>query len=695
MDARQTLLQKIKDGSFALLTGEEIAKKLHLKGKAASGLEDMLFSLCREGELLRDLRGRFGTAQQFGAMRGTISGNERGFGFFVPDDPTADDLFVPHRALKGAYHGDTVLAFRKGGREGDEGEVLAVLKRGCERLVGLFQRERSGGYVHPDEKKFHSDIFIPSDRCKGAAGGTKVVVRVYNFEGRMPKGEIVEVLGEGGDFFVEEKALIRSHNLREEFPAEVLEEAERQAAREPLAHSEGRIDLRDSLIITVDGEDTRDIDDAISIQKENGKFYLGVHIADVTHYVTWQGVLDKEAFARGTSVYFPDRVIPMLPTALSNNICSLNEGVPRLTLSCFMTVDGNGKVLERSVAPSIICSRHRMTYTDVTAIAEGYREARDRYPDLVEFVETAVELTKILKRAREGRGGVALDVKEAKILYEDGKIFIPDYKRTISHEMIEQFMVLANESVATIMTERKMPFVYRIHERPSEEKAEDFRTFLLEAGVHAKFDPSKVSPKDYQDLLRSLEDSPLYSLVNRVMLRSMMKAVYSPENVGHFGLASDCYCHFTSPIRRYPDLCIHRIIKESFLDAEKTREKYKKFVVDASTQSSACERNATEAERDVDALYTVAYMQDKIGEEYEATISGVTSFGVFVELANTIEGLVPLETLPDDSYEFIETRFTLRGTRNSFHLGESVRVKVSGVDWGARRVHFLFLEKIL
>lgn len=694
MNAKQTILQNIRNGAFALMTSEEIAAKLHLKGKAAAGLNDILFSLCREGELLRDMRGRLGTAEQFGAIRGTISGNERGFGFFVPDDPALDDLFIPHRALQGAYHGDTVLAFRKAGRSGDEGEVLAVLKRGMEKVVGLFRRERSGGFVHPDEKKFCNDIFIPSDRCKSAASGTKVVVRIYNFDGKTPKGEIVEVLGEGGDFFVEELSLIRSHNLKEEFPPEVLEEAEHQAERSPLDHLDGRVDLRDALIITVDGEDTRDIDDAISVRKENGKFYLGVHIADVTHYVKWKGVLDREAFARGTSVYFPDRVIPMLPTALSNNICSLNEGVPRLTLSCFMTVDSRGKVLERSVAPSVICSRHRMTYTDVTAISEGYREARDRYPDLVEFVETATELTKILQRARESRGGVALDVKEAKILYEDGKITIPDYQRTISHEMIEQFMVLANESVATIMTERKMPFVYRIHERPNEEKAEDFRTFLTEAGVNAKFDPSKVTPADYQELLRSLEDSPLYSLVNRVMLRSMMKAVYSPENVGHFGLASDCYCHFTSPIRRYPDLCIHRIIKESLSDPDATREKYKKFVVEASTQSSACERNATEAERDVDALYTVAYMQDKIGEEYDATISGVTSFGLFVELANTIEGLIPIETLPDDSYEFVETRFLLRGTKNSFHLGEPLRVKVAGVDWGARRVQFLLLEKI-
>ncbi|HIY99381.1 MAG TPA: ribonuclease R [Firmicutes bacterium] len=693
MNAKQTLLQKIKDGTFALLTDDAIAKKLRLKGKAAEVLGEMLRSSVREGVLCCDLRGRYGTAEQFGAIRGTISGNERGFGFFVPDDPNRDDLFIPHRALRGAFHKDVVLAFAKNAAMGDEGEVLTILQRGYKEIVGTFRRERTGGTLHPDDRKFSTDIFIPSDRCKGAADGVKAVARIRSYEGRMPVGEITEILGESGDFFVEERALIRAHNLKEDFPPEVLEAAERQAERSPLDDLTGRIDLRDDLIITIDGEDTRDIDDAISIRREGGKFYLGVHIADVTHYVRWHSPVDNEAFSRGTSVYFPDRVLPMLPTALSNQICSLNEGVPRLTLSCFMTIDMNGKVLERRVVPSVICSRHRMTYKAVTAIAQGDAEMRAEYPDLVEFVQTAVELTKILKRARESKGGVALDVKEAKILYENGTISIPDYERTISHEMIEQFMVLANESVATIMTEKAMPFVYRIHERPGEEKAQDFLTFLREAGVFAKFDPSRVTPADYQNLLRSLEGSPLYALVNRVMLRSMMKAAYSPENVGHFGLASDCYCHFTSPIRRYPDLCIHRIIKESFLAPEKTREKYKKFVTEAAVQSSACEKNAAEAERDVDALYIVAYMQDKIGEEYDATISGVTSFGIFAELANTVEGLVPLETLPDDSYEFIEERFQLRGTKESFHLGEAIRVRVAGVDWGTRRVQFQFLGK--
>ncbi len=694
MDVKQTIYHKIVDGSFALLTDDEIVHKLKLKGRPAARLRDMLRALCAEHRLLRDLRGRLGTAEQFGAIRGTLSGNERGFGFVVPDDPAADDLFIPHRALHGAYHGDTVLAFRKPGRgAGDEGEILSVLQRGRSSLVGTFRRERNGGYVHPDEKKFHDDIFIPSDRCNNAEEGAKVVVNIVAYDERSPRGEIAEILGKGGDFFVEERALIRGHELTETFPDDVITEAERQARRIPEESLAGREDLRDRLIITIDGEDTRDIDDAISLEKRDGLYFLGVHIADVSHYVARGGVIDREAYRRGTSVYFPDRVLPMLPTALSNDICSLNEGVTRLTLSCLMTIDGRGNVVRRKIVPSVIVSRHRMTYTQVTAIAEGDAAMCEKYADLTQMIADAVELTHILQRAREARGGIALDIKEAKILYENGTISIPDYKRTVSHEMIEQFMVLANESVATEMTERGMPFIYRIHERPSEEKARDFLTFLREAGIDAKFDPERVSPSDYKKLLDSLKDSPLYPLVNRVMLRSMMKAIYSPENAGHFGLASACYCHFTSPIRRYPDLCIHRIIKESLRDPARAETSYRTFVKDAAVRSSACEKNATEAERDVDALYTVAYMQDKIGEEYTASISGVTSFGLFAELKNTVEGFIPIETLPEDGYVFVEERFLLRGTRNAFHLGEAVRIKVAGVDWGARRVQFLLLGK--
>ncbi len=693
MDVKQSLLEKFRDGSFALCTDEQVARLLRLNKRESTGLRDILLSLCREGELLTDSRSRFGTARQFGAVQGEFLGNERGFGFVTFGDGSPD-LFIPRRATSGALHGDTVLAIRVEGRSGDEGEILAILQRGCKEVVGVYRRERQAGYLVPDDRRLTTEIYIPASKSRGAKHGAKAVARVRSFEGITPVGEILEVLGKDGDFFTEELAIIRAHKLHEEFPPDVEAEGERQERR-PFTQKDliGREDLRRELVITVDGEDTRDIDDAISISKKGETYFLGVHIADVSHYVARGSRLDEEAFLRGTSVYFPDRVLPMLPRSLSNGICSLNEGEDRLTLSCFMTVDGRGRVIQKRIAPSVIRSRHRMTYTEVTKLAERDAETQKKYPDLVGFAAIAAELTQILKRAREARGGIALDVKEAKILYSDGKISVPDFERTISHEMIEQFMVLANESVASLMTEKKVPFVYRIHEPPSEEKAQGLLSFLSETGVKANFNTEKVSPRDYAEILSRLEGSPLFPLVNRVMLRSMMKARYSPENVGHFGLASDCYCHFTSPIRRYPDLCIHRIIKEALTDLSGTK-KFEGFVEEASIRSSECERNAADAEREVDGLYLAAYMQEKIGEKYEATISGMNFYGLFAELDNTVEGFIPMETLPEDRYEFLEDRHILRGLKHSYMLGERVKVEVVGVDWGMRRANFALLGKI-
>ncbi len=689
MNAKYSLLEKIKDGSFALLTADEISRKLRLGRREAFAVRDMLDALVREGELLRDSRFRYGTGEQFGAREGLFSGSGRGFGFVTFED--GKELFIPKKSAVGAVHGDRVLAAPvKSMRSDDEGEILAVLARGYETAVGAFFVEGKTGYVVPDEKKLGFTVSVPRRDSMGAPDGAKVVVKIDYARDGSCTGKIVEVLGASGDLFTEELAIIRAHALREEFPEEVLKAAERIPQSVPPEAMEGREDLRGELIITVDGEDTRDIDDAVSVREENGKFYLGVHIADVSHYVLPRSPLDREAYARGTSVYFPDRVLPMLPKALSNGICSLNEGVDRLALSCFMTVDGRGKVLKKRIAPTVINSRHRMTYTEVTAIAEGDGKTREKYPDLTDFVLTAVKLTKILRAARMRRGSVELGIGEAKILYEDGKIEIPENRRTVSHEMIEQFMVLANESVASLMTEKGVPFIYRLHDRPAEEKAASFRTFLLGAGLSPAFDPAKVTPRDYAALLTSLGDSPVSPVVSRVMLRSMAKAVYSPENIGHFGLASDCYCHFTSPIRRYPDLCVHRISRAFF--AGKAKE-YTSFTEDAAKQSSLAERNAAEAERETDALYTVFYMRDKIGEEYGATVSGVTSFGLFAELDNTVEGFVPIETLPDDCYLFEEENFLLRGTRTSFRLGDRIRIRVMGTDIGARRVQFLYLNK--
>lgn len=690
MDAKQKIYEKIKDGTFALMTGGTIARKLHLNQKQTNALYKMLDSLCLEKDILRDSSFRYGTKEQFCAVTGTLTGNERGFGFVLRDDG-GDDLFIPRRALNNALHGDRVLVLPVGGKAGDEGEILKVLSHGITEIVGTFHSVgRGDGTLCPDERKL-AEIRIPLSASKNCKNNQKAVVRLTSEPGYPPVGQITEILGASGDFLVEEQSLIRAHNLREEFPENVIRAAEEQEKR-PVSDFTGRVDLTDELIITVDGEDTRDIDDAISVRRECKKYYLGVHIADVSHYVKQGSVIDKEAYARGTSVYFPDRVLPMLPVPLSNGICSLNEGELRFALSCFMTVSETGRVLERRVSPSVIRSRHRMTYTEVTAIYNGEKAAREKYPDLIEFVDTAIALTKILKRTREDRGGVALDVKEAKILYENGKVSIPDYDRSISHEMIEQFMVLANESVATLMHDAEMPFVYRVHERPSPDKAKDFALFLNDLGVAARYNPEEVTPSDYRKVLMSVRDLPLSPIVSRVMLRSMMKAAYSPENLGHFGLASDCYCHFTSPIRRYPDLTVHRIIKGFLCDRETTKKNFTEFVKRASEQSSATEKNAESAERDVDALYIVKYMSDKLGEEYDAVISGVTSFGIFAELKNTVEGLIPIETLPDDSYDFRADKFLLRGTRNAFRLGDGIRVKVAAVDWGARRVLFVLSQ---
>ncbi len=694
MKAKTSLLSVIQSGALALLTPDEIAYKLKLGARERTAVREILRALVREGELLSDSRGRVGTAEQFRAKRGTISGNERGFAFFVPDDGTPD-LFLPPHAVKDALHGDSVLACKVGGKSGDEGEVLAIVSRGMHEIVGTYRREGKAGYLIPDEKRFCADVYIPAGRQNGCQNGAKAVARIFSYKGRTPYGEIAEVLGANGDLFVEELALIRAHELRETFPDDVLAEAERQAARGLAKSLRGRLDLRKELIVTVDGEDTRDIDDAISVGKQGDLFLLGVHIADVSHYVMRGSALDREAFKRGTSVYFPDRVLPMLPPALSNGVCSLNEGEDRLTLSCLMKIDGAGRIVEKKIVPSVIRSAHRMTYTDFSLLFDGDETAKTRYPDLHGFVETAKTITTILQRARAKRGGVFLDVKEAKIVFRNGKIEIPDFERTLAHDMIECFMVAANESVAQLMEAKGAPFIYRVHERPSEEKTEELLAFLRELGLSPKFTAQRVAPRDYAALLERLEGSPLAPLVNRVVLRSMMKARYSPQNAGHFGLASQCYCHFTSPIRRYPDLCVHRIIKESLSepDPERVKTRFGGFVQDAADRSSLCERNAQEAERDVDALYIACYMQDKIGEMYEATVSGVTSYGLFAELANTVEGYIPLEALPDDSYECSEQRHLLRGTKHSFRLGQKILVKVSGVDWGARKVQFSFLEQ--
>ena len=690
MSTKQKIYEKFASGECGPCTDAELAAALGMRRSELKYLREILHDLCDEGKLLKDGAYRYGTPSQFSAQRGTISGNERGFGFFVPEDRSLPDLFIPHGSLHGALHKDVVYAIPVGGKQGDEGEVLGIVERGCKQIVGTFVRDNRAGYLIPDERKFSENVYIPLKKCSGIRPNVKAVAKITDYpKGKAPGGEIIEVLGDDDDFFAEELSIIRSYNLREEFPASVLEEAE-TVSRRPV-RAENRLDLRGETIVTIDGDDTRDIDDAISLTFDGSRYTLGVHIADVSEYVRAKSPLDREALERGTSVYFPDRVLPMLPKALSNGCCSLNEGEDRLALSCIMTIDKNGEVRKRKLAKSVIRSSHRMTYRQADAVLNG---ETDEFADVREMLLRAKELTELLAAKRRERGNVELDIREAKIyLDENDQIVIPDYAPLFSYGLIEQFMVLANETVASLMTEAEMPFVYRIHERPAPEKAENFLAFAKECGIEATFNAERVSPKDYRDILSKAEDLPARSVVNRVMLRSMQKAKYSPNNVGHFGLASKCYCHFTSPIRRYPDLLVHRIVK-AWLDGDPSAKKrFSTFVSEAAERSSETERNATEAEREVDALYQVQYMADRIGETYDAVVSGVTSFAIFAELPNTIEGILPVESLPKDDYAYLEEKFLLLGKRHAFRIGDKIRVRAAACHFDSYRVEFSFLGK--
>ena len=702
MNTKQKILQAFKNGTLANKNLSEICKTLDIPYREKNRLLGVLEDLIKEGEIYENGAGRYGTSEQLGLITGEIVGNERGFGFLAPDDKETyeNDFFIPKKFLHGALHGDKVLAEKLpvsfGERE--EASVVQILSRGLEKIVGTFRRDRRAGYFIPDEKKFSTDIYIPLSACERIKNGVKAVAKITSYPfGRAPGGEIIEVLGDEDDFFAEELSIIRSYDLKEEFPPHVEKEAKTAQSRGITANDlVKRKDFRDKLIVTIDGADTRDIDDAISLEKTENGYLLGVHIADVSHYVPPRSHLDNEAFSRGTSVYFPDRVLPMLPRALSNGICSLNENEERLTLSCVMEIDQKGAVKNSEIVESVICSKHKMTYAEVSAILDGDQTAREKYKDVCDMIELCAELTRILQERREKKGSVSLDVKEAKILFDEktGEITIPDYERAFSYQIIEAFMVLANETVAQFMQSIEAPFIYRVHEKPTEEKAAAFRAFAQSLGLTPRFQADDVKPYDYRNILKGAEDLPAFSVLNRVMLRSMQKARYSAENKGHFGLASDCYCHFTSPIRRYPDLCIHRIIKEVLHgNYDGAVEKYADFAPRAAQQSSDRERRAADAERDVDDLYKTMYMSERIGEEFEAVISGVTAHGLFAELSNTIEGFIPIESLFGE-FTFDPERLRLVGRTDIYAIGENVQIEVIDVDFYRRRAEFRLLGKI-
>ncbi|WP_291571643.1 ribonuclease R [Clostridium sp. UBA4548] len=699
MNIREVLINFMKEQAYKPMNIKELAKIFSINKRDMKEFEKLLDGMEADGQIIKNRAEYYGIPERMGMLPGTFQGHQRGFGFVIADEERPD-IFIPANNVNGAMHNDRVLV--KILREKDkgkkcEGEIVQVIERRNTKLVGTYEDSKNFGFVVPDNQKVAQDIFIPKADRNGAQSGQIVVVEITRWpeQRRNPEGKVIEILGNKGDKGIDILTIIRKHNLPEEFPIEVENFAERIPEEIPESEYKRRKDLRDVKMVTIDGEDAKDLDDAVSIERlSNGNYKLGVHIADVSHYVRENNPLDKEAFKRGTSVYLIDRVIPMLPRKLSNGVCSLNPRVDRLALSCFMEIDNTGKVLDHEVFESIIKTNERMTYTDVTKILRDKdEELIKKYEYLHEDFKHMEELYEILNKKRMSRGAIDFEFEECKIiLNENGKpIDVKPYERAVSNRIIEEFMLIANETVAEHFFWMNAPFVYRIHEDPDEEKLMHFNEFVHNLGYFVKWN-NDVHPRMLQEILEKVKGKKEENVVSTLLLRSMMKAKYSPECVGHFGLAAKYYCHFTSPIRRYPDLTIHRIIKELINGGlgEGREKKLRKFVDEASKQSSDTERMAVEAEREVDDLKKAEYMSEKIGEEFEGIISSVTNFGMFVELPNTIEGLVHISALGDDYYIFDEKHMALIGerTKNMYRLGDSVKVVCSKVDIAAHEVYF-------
>lgn len=706
MGLKEVILNFMKEEAYKPMEIPEIAKIFNINKNEYKSFKKAIKTMEKEGLLARDESDKLGLAQRMGVITGKIEIHDRGFGFLIPDIEGIKDLFIAKTNLMGAMNGDRVVAkIIKEGRNGKrtEGIIINIVERVNKNIVGIYEDNKSFGFVLPEDKRIQNDIFISKKDRNGAKKGQIVMVEITRWpdgKRKNPEGKVVEILGRPGDKGIDIDIIIRKYNLPEDFPPSVLNSA--LDIEDFITEDEikGRLDLRNVKMVTIDGEDAKDLDDAVSIERlENGNFKLGVHIADVTHYVKERSVIDKEAFKRATSVYLIDRVIPMLPKKLSNGICSLNPKVDRLTLSCIMEVNRQGKVVNHTIAQSVIKTNERMTYTDVTKILrDNDIELIERYKDLVDDFKAMEELCKILRKKRLDRGAIDFDFEECKIILDEkGKpIDIKPYERAIANRMIEEFMLLANETVAEHMEKLKVPFVYRIHENPDAEKLEKFKAFIYNLGYNDITWGEEVNPKALQRVLDKFKGENEETIISTLLLRSMMQARYSPECAGHFGLAADYYCHFTSPIRRYPDLQIHRIIKE-YLNKELTENRSKKLVsiVDsAAKQSSEMERVAQEAEREVDDLKKAEYMKDRIGEIFEGMISSVTGFGAFVELPNTIEGLVHITSFRDDYYIYDEDRLILIGERNKkiYRLGDKLKVLCSKVDILSREIYFEIVE---
>ena len=748
MDRRKKfILELMGDPIYQPMRLREISSLLRLSKEEKRELYDVLDELCEEGKVSVDRKGRYEKVkgkwkkkkddryyddrrEEYGSeygrnkkdknkkdknkkeqqegnqAEGTFIGHPKGFGF-VEIEGQDEDIFIPESDTGTAMHQDKVrIIIRDDKKEGkrQEGVVVKVLERGMPEIVGTYQLNRDFGFVISDNPKFSKDIFIPRKEAAGIKNGDKVIAVItdYGSGNKNPEGKIKENLGNIRTPGTDILAIVKSFGIPSEFPEKVMKQAQRVPDHVLDADRDGRLDLRHLQTVTIDGEDAKDLDDAISLTKEGDIYHLGVHIADVSNYVQYNSALDREALKRGTSVYLADRVVPMLPERLSNGICSLNQGEDRLALSCLMDINEKGKVVSHQIAETVINVNERMCYTDVKNILEDTdEEAKKRYDALIPMFFMMKELSGILRNSRHHRGSIDFDFPESKIILNAaGKaIDVKPYEANVATKIIEDFMLMANETVAQEYCTEEIPFVYRTHDNPDPEKVESLLTLLHNQGVKIQKAKEEITPKEIQQIIESIEGLPNEAMISRLVLRSMKQAKYTTECSGHFGLAAKYYCHFTSPIRRYPDLQIHRIIKDNLrgrLMREGRTEHYAEILDEVARQSSVCERRADEAERESDKLKKAEYMSYHLGEEFEGIISGVTGWGLYVELPNTVEGLVHVNTLRDDYYVFDQESYELRGemTKKVYKLGDKVRVRVADADKMLKTVDFELVSDI-
>lgn len=701
-EKKKMIYEYITSEHYKPVKMKELASILQVPKRDRAEFHEVMDSLLGSGKIVIDQKGIIKAAPDF-LKTGTFLGTKNGYGFVRLEEET-DDLYVGENNTNGAMDGDKVQVELLSGKTGKrrEGKVLTILERGTNIVVGTFTKSKNFGFVVSDNQKLGTDIFIPKAWDKGAVTGHKVVVEItdYGKKEKNPEGRVIEILGHMDDPGVDILSIIKGFNLPEEFPDKVLKQLEQIPDEVSSDEIAGRVDIRDWDTVTIDGEDAKDLDDAITLTKEGNIYKLGVHIADVSNYVTEHSPLDQEALKRGTSVYLVDRVIPMLPHKLSNGICSLNEGVDRLSLSCFMDIDEKGTVISHRIAESVVNVTKRMSYTSVKKIIEDKDEEEcQKYKALVPMFQLMEELAEILREKRRKRGSIDFDFPESKILLdkEGYPTDIKPYERNKATKIIEDFMLIANETVAEDYFWQELPFLYRTHENPDSEKIVKLGIFINNFGYSIHIGQDEIHPKELQKLITKIENTPEEPLISRLTLRSMKQAKYTVDNTGHFGLATKYYCHFTSPIRRYPDLQIHRIIKENLRRGitEKRIIHYNKILPEVAVQTSTMERRADEAEREVEKLKKAEYMSQFVGKDFDGVISGITTWGIYVELPNTVEGMIRVTNLKDDYYYYDEETYTMVGesTKKTYKLGQKLKIKVDSVDKILRTIDFVLAEE--